>query len=222
MSARETFALPPIRCELALARDVLTALAHTILWTRALGGTSPREEACERVDARYVTCGDASVDARVRERVDAVVRWALARGGGEADVSVSFYEREREGGTRRSGASGALSAALGGARGLKASRECWERWRIGMEIFVGEEVEEEERARARDATRDQLVGTMRHVLSLVNEMKSHVPPVTTSDVVSFPFEITTPIAREESPGSFGRDMLRRLANQMSSVSPSMI
>jgi len=219
MSARETFALPPIRCELALARDVVIALAHTIVWTRALGATTPRDASCERLDARYVACGDPAVDARVRERADALVRWALASGGGETEVSVSFYERAREGRTRGRGVGGGLSAALGPWKG---SRECWERWRIGLEIFMGDEMEEEERARARDAVRDQLVGTQRHVLSLVNEMKAHVPPVTTSDVVSFPFEITTPIAREDSPGSFGRDMLKRLANHVSSISPSMI
>ena len=62
----------------------------------------------------------------------------------------------------------------------------------------------------REALRDQVVGTQRHVLGLVNEMKAHVPPVTTSDVVSFPFEISVPLARDDSPGSFGRDMLKTL------------
>lgn len=221
----ETFALPPLRCELALVRDVLTALVHTIAWTRALGCASARDERCERIDVRYVTCGESAVETKIRERCDAVIQWALRNRGGEADVSVSFYESERSdgaSGTSRSGVKGALSAAIGGVMGeSKRTAVCWERWRIGLEIFLGEELDEDERARARDALRDQVVGTQRHILSLVNEMKAHVPPVTTSDVVSFPFEITTPIAREDSPGSFGRDMLRRIAS-LSSTPPSMI
>ncbi|OUS49175.1 hypothetical protein BE221DRAFT_105738 [Ostreococcus tauri] len=204
----ETFALPPLRCELALVRDVLTALVHTIAWTRALGCASARDERCERIDVRYVTCGESAVETKIRERCDAVIQWALRNRGGEADVSVSFYESERSDGASGTSRSGRTAV-------------CWERWRIGLEIFLGEELDEDERARARDALRDQVVGTQRHILSLVNEMKAHVPPVTTSDVVSFPFEITTPIAREDSPGSFGRDMLRRIAS-LSSTPPSMI
>ena len=218
---RETFALPPLRCELSLARDALSALLHTIVWTRALGCCAPRDARCERVDVHYVTCGDATVDQKIEEKINALVRWALRTGGGEADVTVSFYERERDAPRR----GGALREALSGARGrrddARAARGHWEQWRIGLEIFRGEELSETERARAREALRDQVVGTQRHVLGLVNEMKAHVPPVTTSDVVSFPFEISVPTAREDSPGSFGRDMLKRLAS-LGATPPSMI
>ena len=97
----------------------------------------------------------------------------------------------------------------------------WEQWRIGLEIFRGEELDEEERRRAAEARRDQLVGTQQHILGLVNEMKAHLPPVTTSDVVSFPFEIIVPTVVADSPGSFGRDMLKRLAS-LSSTPPNML
>lgn len=221
MQAREVFALPPLRCELSQVRDVLSALLHTIVFARALGCCAPRDARCERVDVHYVACGDGAVDGKIEEKINALVRWALKTGGGEADVAVSFYERERDKPRR----GGALREALSGGRTrreeARAANGYWEQWRIGLEIFRGEELDETERARAREALRDQVVGTQRHVLGLVNEMKAHVPPVTTSDVVSFPFEISVPLARDDSPGSFGRDMLKRLAS-LGATPPSMI
>ena len=209
---REVFALPPLRCELAQARDVLSALLHTIIFTRALGCLTPKEERCERLDVFYVTCGDAKVESKISEKINTLVQWALKTPHAqEADVCVSFYDRKEK---QRGGISGVLS-------GRREERAYWEQWRIGLEIFNGEECEEEERARRAEALRDQVVGTQQHILGLVNEMKGHLPAVTTSDVVCFPFEISVPIAHEDSPGSFGRDMLKRLAS-LSSTPPTMI
>jgi autophagy-related protein 101 len=247
----ETFALPPLRCETSQIRDVVSALAHTIVFTRALGCATPREEACARLDARFVACGSAEADKKVKDGIDALVAWALrgkgsggARGGvEEAEVCVRFYEPNdgTHGGSAGSGArprtlSGALGAAMssvsGGGDSFGSSSSgggmygghaggFWEQWRIGLEIFRGEELDEEERGRAAEALRDQLVGTQQHILGLVNEMKAHLPPVTTSDVVSFPFEIIVPTVVADSPGSFGRDMLKRLAS-LSSTPPNML
>ena len=71
---REVFALPPLRCELAQARDVLSALLHTIIFTRALGCLTPKEERCERLDVFYVTCGDTKVENKVSEKINALVQ----------------------------------------------------------------------------------------------------------------------------------------------------
>ena len=148
MQAREVFALPPLRCELSQVRDVLSALLHTIVFARALGCCAPRDARCERVDVHYVTCGDGAVDGKIEEKINALVRWALKTGGGEADVAVSFYERERDKPRR----GGALREALSGGRTrreeARAANGYWEQWRIGLEIFRGEELDETERARA--------------------------------------------------------------------------
>jgi len=218
---REIFSLPPLRCEIAHCRDVLAAIAHTIVFTRALGCGRPRDERGEKLDVHYVACGDAAADGKIRDAANSIVTWALKTGGGEADVTLSFYERDRGASTPTRSLRDALARSSGSWKRDGGASGYWEQWRIGLEIFRGEELDDEARARASEALRDQVVGTQRHVLSLVNEMKAHVPPVTTSDVLSFPFEITVPVAQTESPGSFGRGILERLAS-LSSTPPSMM
>jgi len=218
---REIFSLPPLRCEIAHCRDVLAAIAHTIVFTRALGCGRPRDERGEKLDVHYVACGDAAADGKIRDAANSIVTWALKTGGGEADVTLSFYERDRGAPTPTRSLRDALARSSGSWKRDSGASGYWEQWRIGLEIFRGEELDEEERGRAAEALRDQLVGTQQHILGLVNEMKAHLPPVTTSDVVSFPFEIIVPTVVADSPGSFGRDMLKRLAS-LSSTPPSML
>ena len=80
---REIFSLPPLRCEIAHCRDVLAAIAHTIVFTRALGCGRPRDERGEKLDVHYVACGDAAADGKIRDAANAVVTWALKTGGGK-------------------------------------------------------------------------------------------------------------------------------------------
>lgn len=46
------------------------------------------------------------------------------------------------------------------------------------------------------------------VVEVANEKRDHIPPVVTSGVVSFPFEIALPAEGGES--FYGMDMLKRL------------
>jgi hypothetical protein len=53
-----------------------------------------------------------------------------------------------------------------------------------------------------------IVAATQHVIGLVNERKDHIPPVVSSEVVSFPYEISLPGESEGALfGSLKRMML---------------
>ena len=61
----EIHQLAPLRCEAFQAKEVMRAVLHTVLFTRALGVVRPRDVDCEMFDLSYATCGDEGVDAAV-------------------------------------------------------------------------------------------------------------------------------------------------------------
>eukprot|EP00270_Netrium_digitus_P009679 TRINITY_DN2955_c0_g2_i1.p3 TRINITY_DN2955_c0_g2~~TRINITY_DN2955_c0_g2_i1.p3 ORF type:complete len:101 (-),score=46.52 TRINITY_DN2955_c0_g2_i1:165-467(-) len=56
---------------------------------------------------------------------------------------------------------------------------------------------------------EQVQEVMLQVLRLVHERSSHIPPVVTSDVAPFPFDISIPTSSSDS-SAFGIDMLKRM------------
>ena len=54
-------------------------------------------------------------------------------------------------------------------------------------------------------------------MKLVNEKREHIPPVSSSDVVSFPYEITLP---SDTDAPFGLDMFKRVV--LNSTPPAML
>lgn len=68
-----------------------------------------------------------------------------------------------------------------------------------------------------NALEESLQACMLQLLTLVGEKKEHIPPVVSSDVVCFPYEITLP---SESDSHFGLDMFKRVV--LNSSPPAML
>jgi len=175
----EIHSLAPLRCEAFQAKEVLRAVLHTILFTRALGVVRPKDVDCELFGLSYATCGDPAVDAAVEERLDALATWLhrktsdARRGETRFRVTLSFHELD---GSAEKGRGGAIEGARtsdGGAseprkkerpRSANAKKKdfiksgCWERWRVPLE--VSSKIEAERDGNERDASgKEQLVET---------------------------------------------------------------
>jgi hypothetical protein len=191
----EIHQLAPLRCEAFQAKEVMRAVLHTVLFTRALGVVRPRDVDCEMFDLSYATCGDPAVDAAVEARLDALQAWLRreTRAGGEthARVTLSFHELQHVGpGTQRI---------------EKRPTACWEQWRVPLEVVVVDEAHAREEVREQLALelRDTLRGAIQHVLGLAGERKDHIPPVTTASAVCFPFAIGGSFAEEKDESRKG-------------------
>jgi autophagy-related protein 101 len=72
-------------------------------------------------------------------------------------------------------------------------------------------------ASARRALQTSLQACVLELLRLVNDRREHIPPVVSSEVVCFPYEITLP---SDADGHFGLDMLKRVV--LNSNPPPML
>ena len=189
----EIHQLAPLRCEAFQAKEVMRAVLHTVLFTRALGVVRPRDVDCEMFDLSYATCGDPAVDAAVEARLDALQAWLRreTRAGGEthARVTLSFHELQHVGpGTQRI---------------EKRPTACWEQWRVPLEVVVDE-------AHAREELREQLALELRDscaapfsTCSVWRASARTTSPVTTASAVCFPFAIGGSFAEEKDESRKG-------------------
>ena len=185
----EIHQLAPLRCEAFQAKEVMRAVLHTVLFTRALGLVRPRDVDCEMFDLSYATCGDPAVDAAVEARLDALQAWLRreTRAGGEthARVTLSFHE-------------------LGDGESFhKKQSACWEQWRVPLEVVVVDEAHDVLKEQLALELRDTLRGAIQHVLGLAGERKDHIPPVTTASAVCFPFAIGGSFAEDKEESRNG-------------------
>ena len=209
----EIHQLAPLRCEAFQAKEVMRAVLHTVLFTRALGVVRPRDVDCEMFDLSYATCGDEGVDAAVEARLDALQAWlhrkTRERGETHARVTLSFHELNDE--TEK--------------RPEKRPTSCWEQWRVPLEILVLDD-EEHHSVKPREQLwlelRDTLRGAIQHVIGLAGERKDHIPPVTTAKAVCFPFDIGGSFVdeKEEKNGGGALGTLKKLLVDASP--PSML
>ena len=195
----EVFSLAPLRCEAFQAKETLRAVLHTVLFSRTLGVVRARDVDSELFDLTYTTCGDPAVESHVEERLDALVRWLAKQDRGKdthAQVCLSFYETKDK--------------KTGGWFGGGDERVYWEQWRIPLEVVGGDEALMEMVDREANSAQLQhtIVAATQHVIGLVNERNDHIPPVVSSEVVSFPYEISLPGESEGALfGSLKRMML---------------
>ena len=189
----EIHQLAPLRCEAFQAKEVMRAVLHTVLFTRALGVVRPRDVDCEMFDLSYATCGDPAVDAAVEARLDALQAWLRreTRAGGEthARVTLSFHELQHVGGSL--------------PRIEKRPTACWEQWRVPLEVVVVDEAHDVLKEQLALELRDTLRGAIQHVLGLAGERKDHIPPVTTASAVCFPFAIGGSFAEDKEESRNG-------------------
>ena len=151
----------------------------------------------------FATCGDRGVAAAVDERAAAFGAWALGSLSASsssrrpsATVVLSLRERSSSSSTSVSSFSSSSSSSSSSAAAAASSLP-WETWSLPIRVSPrreGEEEqqeEEEEQApplpvlRGGDGVRSLLLS----ISSRAAARTSHIPPVLTASVVTFPFEI---------------------------------
>eukprot|EP00850_Spirogloea_muscicola_P003126 SM000012S25388 [mRNA] locus=s12:810779:813001:+ [translate_table: standard] len=104
--------------------------------------------------------------------------------------------------------------------GNQMERLYWEQWCIHLavvqspeathrldKVLDGADILAEERLRRHAALEATVRETILQILQIIDEKKEHIPPVLSSEVACFPYEITIPSA---SDSAFGMDMFKRM------------
>eukprot|EP00850_Spirogloea_muscicola_P013744 SM000095S24958 [mRNA] locus=s95:153651:154495:- [translate_table: standard] len=104
--------------------------------------------------------------------------------------------------------------------GNQMERLYWEQWCIHLavvrspeathrldKVLDGTDMLAEERTRRHAALEAAIRETILQILQIIDEKKEHIPPVLSSEVACFPYEITIPSA---SDSAFGMDMFKRM------------
>ncbi|KAK9837832.1 hypothetical protein WJX74_005939 [Apatococcus lobatus] len=181
MSSCETTSLPVLEVEHHQIREVLRCLLHTIIFSRALGRVQPKEIESELVDITYVSCGDAAVEQKVEDKISHFSTWVEKHPSNFGQVCLSFYEvRQRAGLFSRE------------------DRVSWEEWCINLAIQDTSAHAEEQSAF--NSTSGQAVrhaklqsameGLMASLIQTISVKKDHIPPVVSTNTVTFPFDIS--------------------------------
>lgn len=168
----------------ASVRDVVRAILHTIFFHRFFPSLTPRSREVLDITLPYVE--DAELDTMIEKRAAELDReLSIERthahpggnGGGRGDISVQFLEKKRR-------KQWYMRAAYGGGD----EEVCWECWTV--KVTVAEPRTEGERALMRNAMEAQLLKTVKKIVTVVNQYKDHIPPITTSGANPFPYQIT--------------------------------
>lgn len=183
-------------------QEVLRCLLHTILFNRALGPVKPCEVESELFELSYVQCGDAEVERTIEDKVHRLGQWVDRNPGKRVTVALSFFEKRYK-------------------QNWFAKHEerlYWEQWRVHLDVKPQEaDPQPGDGASARRALQTSLQACVLELLRLVNDRREHIPPVVSSEVVCFPYEITLP---SDADGHFGLDMLKRVV--LNSNPPPML
>lgn len=208
-------------------REIVCSVLHTVLFGRALGPVRPKDVLCNTLDVTYVHCGDKGVQREVDDRAEQLVSYLQRRrgvsaagvgvsgadGGGGAPlfrvvVTVSFYEKKVKQNWFTK----------------QQEKKYWEQWRVPIAVtdmarpgpavekgkygVNGGDMTDVEAVLRRGTTRSQLQHCLLTAAGLLSEHRDHIPPVCSSDALSFPVEILIPCDSEPGYGSF--DMLKKM------------
>ncbi|CAL9114899.1 autophagy-related protein 101-like isoform X1 [Musa acuminata AAA Group] len=214
----ETCQLKELVVEPPEIREVLRCILHTILFHRALGLVRPKDVECELFDITYVQCEDHELEKKIDEKINQFIGWVEKHPNRKSQVCISFYEVKNKHATWF---------------GNKIERFYWEQWYINLHIIspkphgkshntkahvvTGENAFEESNSRCA-ALESSLREVLFQIIKFVNEKKDHIPPLQNSEIVSYPYEISTPSSSDSSFG-WHTDVLKRM---LQTGHPSML
>ncbi|XP_038989285.1 autophagy-related protein 101-like isoform X3 [Phoenix dactylifera] len=175
---------------------------------------------CETCQLKeLVQCGDAELERKIDEKINLFIGWVEKHPNKKSQVCLSFYE------VRNKQATWMFSN--------KTERLYWEQWYINLHVVntkthgkshnskapinPGDNALEESSSR-RASLESALREVLFQIIKFVNEKKDHIPSVTNSEVISFPYEITTPSSSDSSFG-WHTDVLKRM---LQTGHPSML
>ncbi|XP_039133925.1 autophagy-related protein 101-like isoform X1 [Dioscorea cayenensis subsp. rotundata] len=190
-------------------REVLRCILHTIVFHRALGLVRPKDVDSELFEITYVQCGDAELEKKIEEKIDHFIGWVDKHPNRKSQVCLSFYEVKSKQPTWFSN---------------KIERLHWEEWYVNLHVVNSKghgkfrqnkaavdhgENSVEERSSRRAVLETSLRDVLFQIIKFVNERKDHIPQVSNSEVISFPYEITIPSSSDSSFG-WHTDMFKRM------------
>ncbi|CAG8585944.1 5563_t:CDS:2 [Funneliformis caledonium] len=124
---------------------------------------------------------DPEIEKVVDDRVDQFMRILETQGNQKGQIAVIFHEKR----TKKAWFS-------------KSEEEiCWEQWPVTINTVIcrtenGIDQFLTQTKRIRKDMDDQLATCLLDIIRFVNDKKDHIPPITTSDINPFPFQIVIP------------------------------
>ncbi|RWW39219.1 hypothetical protein BHE74_00055480, partial [Ensete ventricosum] len=190
-------------------------ILHTILFHRALGLVRPKDVECELFDITYVSffrsqylikvrnggafdpmtknvqCGDHELEKKIDEKINQFIGWVEKHPNRKSQVyafSIAGYNFF----------SYIVQPNL-------------------LYLMISENAFEESNSRCA-ALESSLREVLFQIIRFVNEKKDHIPPLQNSEIVSYPYEISTPSSSDSSFG-WHADVLKRM---LQTGHPSML
>jgi len=160
-----------LEIHLSQLKEILQSIIHTIMYSRAFGLVKPIEVPIDFLELYYVKSEDKAMDLKVDEKIEEFSASLSKRKTNKGQIVLSFNERRPK--------SNFFSSS---------SVVCWEQWRINISLT--------DSASKTTNLAYELRKRLLFVYKIVNENRSHIPPITTKEFTPFPFEITIPSASE--------------------------
>ncbi|URE28834.1 hypothetical protein MUK42_18242 [Musa troglodytarum] len=165
----------------------------------------PKDVECEHFEITYVRCGDHEIEKKIDEKIDQFVGWVEKHPNRKGQICLSFYEVKNKHATWF---------------GSKIERLHWEQWYINLHVLnpKSHENASEESSSRQAALESSLREVLFQIIRFANERKDHIPTVQNSEIISFPYEISTPSSSDSSFG-WHADVLKRM---LQTGHPSML
>ncbi|KAH9820860.1 hypothetical protein DFH28DRAFT_1121226 [Melampsora americana] len=153
----------------SVARDVIKAILHSILFQRVFGSIQPKM--IEVLGLTFVL--EPGTESLVEERTESLFN-ALDHKTSQI-LSLRFLEKRSNRANKP---------------WYQAAEEdvIWERWEIGFTITQAHQLEGD-RDQIINSIQSQLSDFSSHLLGFVLSQRDHIPAITSSDVVPFPVDI---------------------------------
>ncbi|KAL8754785.1 MAG: hypothetical protein Q9199_004085 [Rusavskia elegans] len=160
--------------------DIVRGILHTIFFHRYF--PSMRPSTLDVLDLTLPVVADPELETLIETRVGQLVRQLSSTsspsGGSRGELGVRFFEKRR----RKGGLGGWLTGTA------KSEEEiCWEVWKLKITLTTPRT--ETERMTLLRAEAPALQRTAMTIVKIVNRDKDHIPPITTSEMNPFPYEI---------------------------------
>lgn len=196
----QQFNLDEIEVQRPEVADVVRALVHTILFNRAFGLVKPKEVDAESFELTYVQLDESSIEKYVQDKTALFVETLHKDARGH--LVVSFFDKR-------------LRSMVFFKQEEKV---CWEQWIIPVTLSTSTPLEASEKAARQAWLEREMTQRISYILRMINAKKDHIPPVTSSDITPFPYQISIP-ALSESWG--GIEFVKRMLHSSAMTAQAM-
>ncbi|KAI8874057.1 hypothetical protein GQ42DRAFT_115396, partial [Ramicandelaber brevisporus] len=173
---------------------VARVILHTVLLHRVFGNITP-EERSVFTSTTWIAVDEPTVSAAVEDNGIKPLQKAMPNvtSQGQVTITVTFHNKVQ----RRRWFSGSSPSGV-----VYEETGPWERWTFVIHVVSART--ERERTTLATTTEPQLVDLLKMIMATIGENKDHIPPITSTEMVPFPFHITVLHAGEGWSSVLGR------------------